>query len=328
MNFVSIRKKLMFMMGTICALFGVALAFILLFAIDQSRKAETLQKEISPLATELNERGDAYQVQLSALRGYLLQHDQVELDKFNEMSKRLEDSKDKLLSNPNLSSSVKSTMELGSTWRKFIEEIVFTLAKEQKWEEALQVASSENGTVYKVIGDFTNYSNEQARLREQSIEKIDQSALLIEYVIFLSLVVCIIVAIILAWWFSGKLVKPIQQIDTKLKELASQEGDLTARLQVNSNDEIGAIATSFNKMLENLQHIINRVQKTSVEVQTASENMLEKTNTSREATLRVQSSMSNLNASIQSQTSSMEESSTAMDDMAVSVQRIAESASS
>ncbi|MDA2064708.1 methyl-accepting chemotaxis protein [Bacillus cereus] len=328
MNFVSIRKKLMFMMGTICALFGIALAFILFFAIDQSRKAETLQKEISPLATELKERGDAYQVQLSALRGYLLQHDQVELDKFNEMSKRLEDSKDKLLSNPNLSSSVKSTMELGSTWRKFVEEKVFTLAKEQKWEEALQVASSENGTVYKVIGDFTNYSNEQAKLREQSIEKIDQSALLIEYVIFLSLVVCIIVAIILAWWFSGKLVKPIQQIDTKLKELASQEGDLTARLQVNSNDEIGAIATSFNKMLENLQHIINRVQKTSVEVQTASENMLEKTTTSREATIKVQRSMSNLNESIQSQTASMEESSTAMDDMAVSVQRIANSASS
>ncbi len=45
MNFVSIRKKLMFMMGTICALFGVALAFILFFAIDQSRKAETLQKK-------------------------------------------------------------------------------------------------------------------------------------------------------------------------------------------------------------------------------------------------------------------------------------------
>ncbi|WP_157349783.1 methyl-accepting chemotaxis protein [Bacillus sp. EE-W1] len=328
MNFISIRKKLMFMMGTICALFGIALAFILFFAIDQSRKAETLQKEISPLATELKERGDAYQVQLSALRGYLLQHDQVELDKFNEMSKRLEDSKDKLLSNPNISQSVKDTMNLGSTWRKFIEEKVFTLAKEQKWEEALQVASTENGSVYKVIGDFTNYSNEQAKLRDQSIKKIDQSSLQIEYVVFLSLVICIIVAIILAWWFSGKLVKPIQQIDSKLKELSSQEGDLTARLQVNSNDEIGTIATSFNKMLENLQHIINRVQKTSVEVQNASENMLEKTNISREATIRVQSSMSNLNANIQSQASSMEESSTAMDDMTLSVQRIAESASS
>ncbi|MGG1147934.1 methyl-accepting chemotaxis protein [Bacillus wiedmannii] len=328
MNFIGIRKKLMFMMGTICALFGIALAFILFFTIDQSRQAEALQKEISPLATQLKERGDAYQVQLSALRGYLLQHDQVELDKFNEMSKRLEDSKDKLLSNPNISQSVKDTMESGSTWRKFIEEKVFTLAKEQKWEEALQVAYAENGTVYKVIGDFTNYSNEQAKLRDKSIKKIDQSSLQIEYVVFLSLVICIIVAIILAWWFSGKLVKPIQQIDSKLKELSSQEGDLTARLQVSSNDEIGTIATSFNKMLENLQHIINRVQKTSVEVQNASENMLEKTNISREATIRVQSSMSSLNANIQSQASSMEESSTAMDDMTVSVQRIAESATS
>lgn len=315
-------------MGTICALFGIALAFILFFAIDQSRQAEALQKEISPLATQLKERGDAYQVQLSALRGYLLQHDQVEFDKFNSMSKELENTKDKLLSNPNVSESMKNTMESGSTWRKFIEEKVFPLAKEQKWEEALQVAYAENGTVYKVIGDFTNYSNEQAKLRDQSIKKIDQSSLQIEYVVFLSLVICIIVAMILAWWFSGKLVKPIQQIDSKLKELSSQEGDLTARLQVNSNDEIGTIATSFNKMLENLQHIINRVQKTSVEVQSASENMLEKTNISREATIKVQSSMSNLNESIQSQASSMEESSTAMDDMAVSVQRIAESASS
>ncbi|KXY05956.1 methyl-accepting chemotaxis protein [Bacillus paranthracis] len=328
MSFISIRKKLMFMMGTICALFGIALAFILFFAIDQSRQAEALQKEISPLATQLKERGDAYQVQLSALRGYLLQHDQVEFDKFNEMSKLLEDKKDELLSNPNLSQSVKSTMELGSTWRKFIEEKVFPLAKEQKWEEALQVAYAENNTVYKVIGDFTNYSNEQAKLRDQSIKKIDQSSLQIEYVVFLSLIICIIVAMILAWWFSGKLVKPIQQIDSKLKELSSQEGDLTARLQVNSNDEIGTIATSFNKMLENLQHIINRVQKTSVEVQNASENMLEKTNISREATIKVQSTMSNLNESIQSQAASMEESSTAMDDMAVSVQRIAESATS
>lgn len=302
--------------------------FILFFTMDQSRQTEALQKEISPLATQLKERGDAYQVQLSALRGYLLQHDQVELDKFNSMSKLLEDKKEQLLSNPNLSESVKNTMESGSTWRKFIEEKVFPLAKEQKWEEALQVAYAENNTVYKVIGDFTNYSNEQAKLRDQSIKKIDQSSLQIEYVVFLSLIICIIVAITLAWWFSGKLVKPIQQIDSKLKELSSQEGDLTARLQVNSNDEIGTIATSFNKMLENLQHIINRVQKTSVEVQNASENMLEKTNISREATIKVQSTMSNLNESIQSQAASMEESSTAMDDMAVSVQRIAESATS
>ncbi|MGR5984595.1 HAMP domain-containing protein [Bacillus cytotoxicus] len=150
------------------------------------------------------------------------------------------------------------------------------MQKKEKWEEAIQLAETENATVYKVIGDFTNYSNEQAKLREQSIQKIDQFSSFIVYVVLLSLIICSVVAIILAWWFSDKLVKPIQQIDIKLKELASQEGDLTGRLQVNSNDEVGEIATSFNKLLENLQHIIHRVQKTSKEVQTASENMLEK----------------------------------------------------
>ncbi|EMA6342385.1 methyl-accepting chemotaxis protein [Bacillus cytotoxicus] len=328
MSFISIRKKLIFMMIATCALFGIALALILFFAIDQSEKAETLQTDISPLATELKEHGEAYQVQLSALRGYLLQHDQVEVDKFHEMSKHIESTKDKLLADSHATQQLKDTMQLGTKWREFIATKVFPLAKEEKWEEAIKLAETENATVYKVIGDFTNYSNEQAKLREQSIQKIDQFSSIIEYVVLLSLIICSIVAIILAWWFSDKLVKPIKQIDIKLKELASQEGDLTGRLQVNSNDEVGEIATSFNKLLENLQHIIHRVQKTSKEVQTASENMLEKTNTSREATLKVQRTMSELETSIQSQTSSMEESSTAMDDMSINVQRIAEAASS
>ena len=97
----------MFMMGTICALFGVALAFILFLLSTNLVKLKHYKRNFST-GNRIEERGDAYQVQLSALRGYLLQHDQVELDKFNEMSKRLEDSKDKLLSNPNLSSSVKA----------------------------------------------------------------------------------------------------------------------------------------------------------------------------------------------------------------------------
>ena len=88
------------------------------------------------------------------------------------MSKLLEDKKDELLSNPNLSQSVKSTMESGLAWRKFIEEKVFLLQKNKSGKRYLQVAYAENGTVYKVIGDFTNYSNEQAKLRDQSIKKL------------------------------------------------------------------------------------------------------------------------------------------------------------
>ena len=119
----------MFMMGTICALFGVALAFILFLLLINLVKLKHYKRDF-PCNTIKRAR-DAYQVQLSALRGYLLQHDQVEFDKFNSMSKELENTKDKLLSNPNVSESMKNTMESGSTWRKFIEE-KFSLLQKNK----------------------------------------------------------------------------------------------------------------------------------------------------------------------------------------------------
>ncbi|MEH7462025.1 methyl-accepting chemotaxis protein [Bacillus thuringiensis] len=328
MKYVSIRKKMMFMMGTICALFGIALAFIFFFAKSENNVAITLQKDVAPKTTLLMERNKAYQVQLSAFRGYLLTHDSAELDKFYEMDKQLEDTKGQLLNNPSISENLKNTMESGAQWRHFITEKVIPLTKEEKWDEAAKITAEQNGTIFKVIGDFDKYSNDENKKCDQLIEQVKNSSSLVKSIVLISLILCTIIAIVVAWWFSSKLVKPIQEIDTKLKELASQDGDLTARLDVKSNDEIGAIAASFNKMLENLQYIIGQVQKTSLNVRSASDNILKETKVSMDATTDIQMTMSELENNIQSQVSSIEESSTAMDDMAIGVQRIAQSASS
>ncbi|ENQ3080257.1 methyl-accepting chemotaxis protein [Bacillus cereus] len=327
MKYVSIRKKMMFMIGTICALFGIALAFIFFFAKSENNVAITLQKDVAPKTNLLIERNEAYQVQLSALRGYLLQRDPAELDKFYELDKHLEDTKGQLLNDPNISQDIKNTIELGGQWRQFINEKIIPLTKEGKWDEAIQLTAEQNKTVYKVSRDFTKYSNDENTKCDQLIKQVKDSSSLVKSIVLISLILCTIIGIILAWWFSGKLVKPIQEIDTRLKELASQDGDLTARLDVKSNDEIGAIAASFNQMLENLQYIIGQVQRTSLNVRNASDNILKETNISMAATTSIQTTMSGLKHNIQSQVSSIEESSTAMDDMAVSVQRIAQSAS-
>ncbi|MCM3736086.1 methyl-accepting chemotaxis protein [Bacillus cytotoxicus] len=328
MKYVSIRKKMMFMVGTICALFGIALAFIFFFAKLENNIAVTLQKDVAPKTNLLIERNETYQVQLSAFRAYLLQHDSSELDKFYEMDKRLEDTKGQLLNDPSISQDIKNTIELGGQWRRFMNEKVIPLTKEGKWDEAAKLAAEQNKTVYKVCHDFTKYSDDENTKCDQLIKQVKDSSSLVKSIIFISLILCTIIGIIVAWWFSGKLVKPIQEIDTKLKELTSQDGDLTARLDVKSNDETGAIAASFNQMLENLQYIIGQVQKTSLNVRSASDNILKETKISMDATTDIQMTMSELEHNIQSQVSSIEESSTAMDDMSIGVQRIAQSASS
>lgn len=107
MNFVSIRKKLMFMMGTICALFGIALAFILFLLLTNLVKLKHYKRNFST-GNRIERTWRRLSSTAICFKGLFTTTRQVELDKFNQMSKRLEDSKDKLLSNPNLSSSVKA----------------------------------------------------------------------------------------------------------------------------------------------------------------------------------------------------------------------------
>lgn len=328
MKYISIRKKLLFTLLSICSLFSIALIIILTFAMNQANEVETLKNDVSKRATILKERGDWFQAQVAGLQEYLLSHDQKGLDKFNREGKKLADTREKVTSDKKLPEGMKEAILMGAKWRSVIDNEVLPLASEGKWDEASKIALAQTDYVNDLLSRFTKYANEENEKRDTLIAEVQSSSSLIQYIIFFSLITCTITSILLAWWFSGKLVKPIRQIDAKLKELASQNGDLTARLNVTSKDEIGDIAHSFNQMLANLQRIIKQVQQTSTSVKDASENMFIETTASMDTTAQIQETMNALDYNIRSQVSSIEESSTAMDDMTTSVQRIAESASS
>ncbi|MEH7457742.1 methyl-accepting chemotaxis protein [Bacillus sp. JJ1127] len=328
MKYVGIRKKLLFMLLGICSLFSIALIIILTFATTQAREADTLEHDVSRRAAILKDRGDWFQAQVAGLQEYLLSHDQKGLEKFNSEGKKLADTRKEVTSDKSIPEGMREAILMGGKWRSVIDNEVLPLAREGKWEEASKIAMEQTDVVNDLLNRFTKYANDEREKQNQLIESIHNSTKFIQYVIVFSLIICTILAILLAWWFSGKLVKPIHQIDSKLKELASKEGDLTARLDVNSKDELGDIAHSFNQMLGNLQHIIQQVQQTSTNVKEASVSMFTTTTDSMDAASQIQATMQTLDHNIRSQVSSIEESSTAMDDMSTSVQRIAESASS
>ncbi|CCN48888.1 Methyl-accepting chemotaxis protein [Vibrio nigripulchritudo MADA3029] len=62
---------------------------------------------------------------------------------------------------------------------------------------------------------------------------------------------------------SSRLVKPIREVVARLHDIASGEGDLTQRLKVSSNDEIGQLSSEFNQFLEKLQTIIRDLVNTT-----------------------------------------------------------------
>jgi two-component system nitrogen regulation sensor histidine kinase NtrY len=60
----------------------------------------------------------------------------------------------------------------------------------------------------------------------------------------------IVIGILLGWWTTERVTRPVTQLARGARAVAS--GDWSARVEVISNDEIGELATAFNRMTEQL----------------------------------------------------------------------------
>ncbi len=76
-------------------------------------------------------------------------------------------------------------------------------------------------------------------------------------------VVAILVSILLALVVTQTLYRPILSLNKTIQDLASGDGDLTQRLEVTSNDELGTIASGVNKFIANLQNMLKEIQQIS-----------------------------------------------------------------
>ncbi len=66
----------------------------------------------------------------------------------------------------------------------------------------------------------------------------------------ISSLIAIIVSMILVFISSSKIIQPLKEMSEMAKDIA--KGDLSKRVEIHSNDEIGLLATSFNNMAEEL----------------------------------------------------------------------------
>jgi len=81
--------------------------------------------------------------------------------------------------------------------------------------------------------------------------------------IALSIISGIVIAV-LAIFFSIKLIsKPLIEVAHNMREISTGDGDLSARLQVKSTDEVGQIAVGFNTFVEKIQTTIEKTAQTA-----------------------------------------------------------------
>lgn len=126
-------------------------------------------------------------------------------------------------------------------------------------------------------------------------------------------VIIAIIGFVLSRVLVAQIFKPIENITSAVNALTKKDGDLTARLPTNDNNEISELAANFNLFLEQLHSMFKQVSDSASHVKSISESVL----------VQVQGA-ANL-AEVQS--SSTQTVAAAVNEMEVTVQDISNSAS-
>lgn len=125
------------------------------------------------------------------------------------------------------------------------------------------------------------------------------------------------ILICVVWFISERIViNPILVVVKSLKDIARGEGDLTKRMPVNSEDEVGALSYWFNNFMDKLQPMIKEitgnadtVSATSADILSLTEKITTNSGTTLDSSKRVTEATEELDRNMASVASAMEQAS-------------------
>jgi methyl-accepting chemotaxis protein len=184
-------------------------------------------------------------------------------------------------------------------------------------------------------GIYVDDIDKAMAVQEKGIYNIinQQKLLIASIVAAMILVVGVLISIL-----ATRISKPIRKADAFFRDISVGEGDLTARLSVKSNDELGDMATSFNTFADKLQGMIGYIAKESVAINESSgelgkissglslvaEGTLNQSNTAASAVEEMSTNMNLVSTSMEDAAANVNAVASAIEEMTSTINEIAE----
>ena len=89
-----------------------------------------------------------------------------------------------------------------------------------------------------------------------------------------------LLGLLLIWYTAFRITRPLQVLTRVMEDISLGEGDLTRRLEVQSRDEIGQLATAFNRFVERIHQSIREVSSAAIGVNEVAKRVLEASHSS------------------------------------------------
>jgi len=166
---------------------------------------------------------------------------------------------------------------LFNRWRAAADQVI-GFAKQNNITEARALISGDEGAAFATLREEYNGLGERIEERLVTLEsELSQYVNLQKNLTILLVIIALAIATITVIFSPGLIVKPLAQLKNMVSELASVGGDLTRRIPVSSDNEIGDVAKRTNDFIATLQVMMQEVQRHLADLEDASANIAEKT---------------------------------------------------
>ncbi len=118
---------------------------------------------------------------------------------------------------------------------------------------------------------------------EQFKQHIDAEQQGISTQLMILLIIGTVVSLAAAYFVPLLVVEPLNRISHRIQNIADGDGDLTIRIPIDSNDELGQLAKHVNHFMDKLQSIIASVLQNTADVSAAAESLLNLSSRSQRA---------------------------------------------
>jgi methyl-accepting chemotaxis protein len=182
--------------------------------------------------------------------------------------------------------------------------------QDQAIQMSFGIANDKFSEMRDVIDQLTEITETSAENTSQQIDALASSS---EYKQMTSLFVGVVICGLIAIFVPLMITRPINTLLARVEDISRGEGDLTARLEINSKDEVGKLGEAFNNFLAKLHSIIGSIAGSTQQLASAAE----------ELSLITAESATNM----QQQHSATDQVATAITEMSATVQEVARNAS-
>ncbi|HCG5520128.1 TPA: methyl-accepting chemotaxis protein [Vibrio parahaemolyticus] len=294
----TIKQKIVIPLSLIIGLFTVSSVLNVMTTSKQSELSDTLNEQIVPnLFTIEDAYRDLYQA-TSAVQGIALAETQADIDhhiheyKDNaykalpRMEKVTELSRAGVMPASH-GADVQKLVSLGQKWLQSYE--VMLSKPQSQW---LSYYNEHKNTFEEQFVDVRAQLNvvKSAIEDKQGELKSDISAATAraESILEMGIIVVILAALGMVFLLLRTVLKPLNDIKDAMAQIASGDGDLSQRIQINTQDEIGQLAKAFNEFVSKIQATVSQVIDSSNTLRQEMANLSSLTETIADSTVSQQ----------------------------------------